>query len=85
MTETPAPETEPMGVGIASPGCRPQARGTDLAESLLNAGIGLVVSWAATFFVLGYSAAGSAGVTLMFFTLSFARAYALRAIFRRME
>lgn len=56
----------------------------DAIEALTNAGVGLVVSWAATFFVLGYSAAGSAAVTMMFFSLSFARAWALRAIFRRM-
>ena len=55
----------------------------DAAEALANAVIGLAVSWAATFFVLGYSAAGSAGITLMFFSLSFARAWAIRAVFRR--
>jgi len=55
----------------------------DAAEALANAVIGLAVSWAATFFVLGYSAAGSAGITLMFFSLSFARAWAVRAVFRR--
>jgi len=56
---------------------------TDAAEALTNAVIGLAVSWAATFFVLGYSAAGSAGVTAMFFVLSFARAWIIRAAFRR--
>jgi len=56
----------------------------DAIEALTNAGIGLVVSWAATFFVLGYSAAGSVAVTLMFFALSFVRAFILRAIFRRL-
>lgn len=55
----------------------------DAIEALTNAGLGLVVSWAATFFVLGYSAAGSVAVTLMFFGLSFARAFVLRSIFRR--
>ena len=45
-------------------------------EAAANALIGLVVSWCATFFVLGYSPAGSAAVTLMFFCLSFARAWA---------
>lgn len=55
----------------------------DAIEALANAGIGLVVSWAATFWVLGYSATGSIAVTLMFFGLSFARAWALRALFRR--
>lgn len=57
----------------------------DALEALTNAAVGLVVSWAATFFVLGYSAAGSAAVTAMFFCLSFARAWALRAIFRKVS
>ena len=55
----------------------------DAIEALTNAGLGLVVSWAATFFILGYSATGSIAVTLMFFGLSFARAFVLRSIFRR--
>jgi hypothetical protein len=58
-------------------------RDLDLAESLSNAGIGLIVSWSATVFVLGYGPAQSAAITAMFFGLSFARAYALRALFRR--
>lgn len=53
-------------------------------ESLCNAAIGLLASWVATFFVLGYSATGSLAVTGMFFVLSFARSYALRLIFRRL-
>lgn len=57
----------------------------DAAEAMTNAAVGLVVSWCATFFVLGYSAAGSVGVTLMFFGLSFARAWALRALFRSLS
>jgi hypothetical protein len=52
-------------------------------ESLCNALIGMAVSWAATFFVLGYSAAGSLAVTGMFFGLSFARNYAVRWAFNR--
>ena len=56
----------------------------DFLESLANATIGFVVSWAATRFILGYSAVGSAAVTLMFFGLSFARSAALRFIFRRL-
>ncbi len=54
----------------------------DAIEAFTNAAVGLAVSWAATFFVLGYSAAGSLYVTLMFFGLSFTRAYVLRRIFR---
>jgi hypothetical protein len=55
----------------------------DTIEALCNATIGLVVSWAATFWVLGYSAAGSVAVTALFFALSFARSWAIRAAFRR--
>ena len=57
----------------------------DLTESLCNAGIGLVVSWAATWLVLGYTAAQSIGVTLMFFGISAARQFVLRRIFRRLQ
>jgi hypothetical protein len=53
-------------------------------EALCNAAIGLLVSWAATFFVLGYSATGSLAVTAMFFALSFTRSYVLRLVFRRL-
>ena len=53
-------------------------------EALTNAAIGFAVSWAATFFVLGYTATQSLGVTAMFFGLSFARSYALRIIFARL-
>ncbi len=53
-------------------------------EALANSVIGLCVSWAATFFVLGYSASGSLLVTLMFFVLSFTRSYALRLLFKRL-
>jgi len=53
-------------------------------EALCNATVGLIVSWAATFFILGYSASGSAAVTAMFFGLSFTRSYVLRRIFARL-
>lgn len=53
-------------------------------ESLCNAAIGLVVSWAATRFILGYDAGQSAAITAMFFGLSFARSYVLRLIFGRL-
>ena len=56
-----------------------------MTEALANAAIGLLVSWAATWFVLGYSPAQSIAVTMMFFGLSFARSYALRLYFRRMD
>ena len=53
----------------------------DALESLANASIGLLVSWLATWLVLGYSASASIGVTLLFFTLSFVRSYLLRRFF----
>ena len=56
----------------------------DAVEALANAAIGLIVSWLATWLVLGYSAASSMGITAMFFGLSFTRAWILRAIFRRL-
>ena len=56
----------------------------DALEALANAGIGLVVSWTATWLVLGYSPASSAAVTAMFFGLSFTRAWIIRGIFRGM-
>lgn len=55
---------------------------TDAWESLANALIGLLVSWAATWAVLGYSPAQSAAITGMFFALSFTRTFVLRRIFR---
>lgn len=60
----------------------------DAAEALANAGIGLVVSWVLTwaclpFWGLAPSPAQSAGITAMFFAASFARAWGLRAVFRR--
>ena len=57
----------------------------DILEAILNAAIGLVVSWLATWLVLGYSPAASMGITTMFFFLSFARAWIIRSIFRGLE
>ena len=56
----------------------------DAAEALANAAIGLVVSWAATWAVLGFSPVQSVGVTAMFFALSTARQFVLRRLFRRL-
>lgn len=56
----------------------------DAIEALANAVVGFLVSWAATWGLLGYSPAGAAGVTAMFFGLSFARGWVLRRLFRRM-
>ena len=55
----------------------------DLAEVLANAVVGLAVSWAATWAVLGFSPVQSVGVTAMFFALSTARQFVLRRLFRR--
>lgn len=53
-------------------------------EALANAAIGLLISWAATYFILGYTATGSLAVTAMFFCLSFARSFVIRRIFAGM-
>ena len=62
----------------------------DTMEALANASIGLVVSWAATFLLLplwGFtpSPTGAAGITGLFFGLSFIRARVLRYVFRRFD
>lgn len=57
----------------------------DAAEAFANAIIGMLISWAATHWVLGYDPAASAAITGMFFCLSFARAFILRRIFRRLS
>lgn len=59
-------------------------------EALANAVIGLLVSWAVTFALLplwGYSpsAVESAGITAMYFFISFARSWAIREVFRRVS
>jgi len=56
----------------------------DLAEVLANAIVGLAVSWAATWAVLGFSPVQSVGVTAMFFALSTARQFVPRRLFRRL-
>ncbi|MGB1215966.1 MAG: DUF7220 family protein [Pikeienuella sp.] len=57
----------------------------DFTEAAANAVIGLVVSWLATLFVLGFSPAQSAAITGMFFGLSFSRAWIIRRIFRGLQ
>ena len=57
----------------------------DVAEAIANAIIGLLISWAATHWVLGYDPASSAAITGMFFGLSFTRVFILRRIFRRLS
>jgi len=58
------------------------------AEALVNATLGLLVSWAVTFyglplFGLTPSASASAGITATYFIISFARAWIIRETFRR--
>lgn len=69
-----------------------KGRGVRLSviEALANAVIGLLVSWAVTFALLplwGYSpsAVESAGITAMYFFISFARSWAIREVFRRVS
>ena len=57
----------------------------DAIEALTNAIVGLVVSWVATWGILGYRPAEAVAVTLMFFGLSFVRAWVLRRLFRRLH
>ena len=57
-------------------------------EAFVNATVGFAVSWAATWGLLplwGFepSPGGAFSITAMFFVLSFARAWALREIFKR--
>lgn len=56
-----------------------------IAEALANAIIGLVVSWALTLLVLGYTPVQSAGIVAMFFCASFARSWAIREVFRKWQ
>jgi hypothetical protein len=62
----------------------------DTLESFANASIGILVSWAATFYAMPWlfgiapSAGQSAGIVALFFCISFIRARLLRAIFRRL-
>jgi hypothetical protein len=51
-------------------------------EALANAVIGLLVSWAVTVFVLGFSWDQAAAITAGFFGLSFTRAYVIRRVFK---
>jgi hypothetical protein len=54
-------------------------------EALCNAVIGLVVSWLLTTLWLGFSPSQSAGITAVFFGVSFARAWVIRELFRRLQ
>lgn len=57
-------------------------------EALTNAIIGLLVSWAVTYyglplFGLTPSVSASAGITATYFIISFARSWIIRELFRR--
>lgn len=58
---------------------------SDATEAFANAIIGLLVSWTATWGVLGYSPAQSVAVTALFMGLSFARSWIIRKAFRRLS
>jgi len=63
-------------------------KGLSAVEALANAAVGLAVSWCATYALLPLwgltpSAGQSAGITGMFFLLSFARAFIIREAFRK--
>ena len=58
------------------------------AEALVNATVGLLVSYLVTLFLLPVwgltpSASASAGITATYFVVSFARAWVIREGFRR--
>ena len=55
---------------------------SDAIEALTNAVIGFIISWLATYFILGFGPAQSAGITAMFFCLSFTRSWIIRRVFR---
>lgn len=62
----------------------------DTIEAATNATVGLLVSWIATYTVLPLwglhpSASVSAGLTGLFFALSFSRSWVVRKIFRRIS
>lgn len=59
-------------------------------EALCNAVVGLFVSWAVTFYALPLwgltpSASASAGITAMYFAISFARSWVIREAFRKWQ
>ena len=56
-----------------------------IAESLLNAVIGLCVSLALTHYWLGFPVVQSAGITAVFFAASFVRAFVIREVFRKWQ
>ena len=55
----------------------------DAIEALMNATVGLVVSWVLSWAWFGFTPLQAAHVTAVFFLASFARAWIIRAAFRR--
>lgn len=64
-----------------------QSRKLSLLEAKANAIVGILVSWAFTFWVMPmlfgvqFSAPQATGITVIYFVLSTARAYIIRRIF----
>lgn len=59
-----------------------------IPEALCNAVAGLIISWAVTYYALPLwelypSASASAGITSLYFVISFARSWAIREGFRK--
>lgn len=59
-----------------------------IPEALCNAVVGLIVSWAITYYALPLwgltpSASASLGITACYFVVSFARSWAIRETFRK--
>lgn len=57
-------------------------------EALCNAVVGLLVSWAVTYWCLPWwglepSASAALGITVFYFVVSFVRSFAIREVFRR--
>ena len=57
-------------------------------EALCNAVVGLLVSWAVTFYALPMwglepSATQAVAITALYFCVSFARSYLIREVFRK--
>lgn len=59
-----------------------------IPEALCNAVVGLIVSWAVTYYALPLwgltpSASASLGITACYFVVSFLRSWAIREAFRK--
>ena len=54
-------------------------------EAIVNAAVGLIVSWSATVYVLGYTPTAGVAVSAMFFALSTIRSFLIREAFRKWQ